>query len=571
MMEKLNRFQKALAGQSGNLGDPRGSTERVKQLVESLKLLPRRWENEDGFNPARILPGPLYGTDCSAEAYTNAIGTSLRIYRSGQRHKGWEKTQDDWAKRDSVLGQDPRSTNIVEPRVMISDTEIPFLTNVVVIANADDAERIARAHTKKQPNFTPIFFQSLIATNDNEHWKRQRNYFGEVFLPKMSLSRIFKISRNRAEKCADILGRMARNQGKNGVQMHEFFLHEAQAQLQLALFGLDEEFMEDSNKKIRDVFAGINPDLNYGRDICLEMMRKVDTNPAFAVASDPEVVAGKKSIFGPLSKSVAKAAKDLNLSLEDQFGNMMLILFAGHDTTAHTMTWFAYEMAKNPRIQQRLHQECDQFFERLNGRPMEYEDCDYLPFLTRCAMETLRLWTAVPNGTFRELQFEETVIGPGGKEVYLPKGTYVQIQNWTRHRNPNLWGLDAHLFNPDREFRDDEIWGGETFQGYNPSSRRFSPFTFAPRDCLGKNFAQMEMRTILANVFHKFHFELSDPYKDFDEAKAGYPIENVQGTMGPRDLTSEGIEATERRIANGQQPQMAMYLKVYPRQPKSSL
>ena len=104
--------------------------------------------------------------------------------------------------------------------------------------------------------------------------------------------------------------------------------------------------------------------------------------------------------------------------------------------------------------------------------------------------------------------------GPDGTEVRLPKGTYVQIQNWTRHRNPKLWGEDAHVFNPEREFRDDEIWGGESFRGFNPSSDRFSPFTFAPRDCLGKNFAQMEMRTILANVFHKYHFELSEPYKN---------------------------------------------------------
>ena len=34
--------------------------------------------------------------------------------------------------------------------------------------------------------------------------------------------------------------------------MHEFFLHEAQAQLQLALFGMDETFMEETNKQIRD-------------------------------------------------------------------------------------------------------------------------------------------------------------------------------------------------------------------------------------------------------------------------------------------------------------------------------
>ncbi len=37
------------------------------------------------------------------------------------------------------------------------------------------------------------------------------------------------------------------------------------------------------------------------------------------------------------------------MNLLDRFGNMMLILFAGHDTTAHTMTWLTYELARNPR------------------------------------------------------------------------------------------------------------------------------------------------------------------------------------------------------------------------------
>lgn len=185
-------------------------------------------------------------------------------------------------------------------------------------------------------------------------------------------------------------------------------------------------------------------------------------------------------------------------------------------------------------------------------------------------METLRLWTAVPNGTFRELDNDETVKGPGGKPVTLPKGTYVQIVNFMRQRNPVYWGPDADIFNPDREFQDNEVWGGEAFHGSNPQSDRFSPFTFTPRECLGKNFAQMEMRTILSNVFRKFTFVLSEPYAKYNRDVDG-PIENFGGTMGPRDLTPEGLADTERRQSAGQGPQMAMYLKALPRHAASRL
>ena len=93
------------------------------------------------------------------------------------------------------------------------------------------------------------------------------------------------------------------------------------------------------------------------------------------------------------------------------------------------------------------------------------------------------------QGTHRELQFDDYVKGPGGRDIMLPKGTYVQVQNWTRHRNPKLWGEDANIFNPERDFRYDEIWGGETFKGFNPSSKRFgySPHGAVPLLKVGRS------------------------------------------------------------------------------------
>jgi cytochrome P450 len=60
--------------------------------------------------------------------------------------------------------------------------------------------------------------------------------------------------------------------------------------------------------------------------------------------------------------------------------------------------------------------------------------------MTCSIMETLRLWTSIPNGTNRELQHDEYILGKNDKKIKVKKGTYVQIPNWTRHRNPLLWG-----------------------------------------------------------------------------------------------------------------------------------
>ena len=45
---------------------------------------------------------------------------------------------------------------------------------------------------------------------------------------------------------------------------------------------------------------------------------------------------------------------------------LFLILFAGHDTTGHTMTFLTYELAKHPEYQKRLHDEVDKFYEMFN-------------------------------------------------------------------------------------------------------------------------------------------------------------------------------------------------------------
>jgi cytochrome P450 len=155
-----------------------------------------------------------------------------------------------------------------------------------------------------------------------------------------------------------------------------------------------------------------------------------------------------------------------------------------------------------------------------------------LPLLGRCLLETLRKWPVVPNGTFREITEDDYITGVDGGQVRVAAGTYVQITNWMRHRSKELWGEDALHFNPERDFTPVELSMAE-MAGYNPASPRFSPFTYGPRDCMGRNFAQMEMRLILAHLFRNFSFALSGSTACFNQQS--YQGIN-RGTMGPQNL-----------------------------------
>ena len=544
----------------------------------------------EGPNPSDVLPGPLVDRDRDEVLIEIAKATE-----EGTNHSQWMEWQERYG--DAGLNSNIVVPHLARER---GAKPMAWLTQKVLLSDPDDCIRIARAHTQKEPNFQLFMGDSVISATDNKVWKKQRDHLNEAFLPTSSLSHIFPISVARAEQCVESLKRLGQV-GTAKINMTEFFLNETQQQLHLALFWQsDEAFDEDYNASFRDSIGGPPADDRYSHRhrlareaagrvaaaakaaatgepsgprpvLPITPFTGVDTQEflqnlnkfirenadGFAapsdVASDPS-----KSIAGPLSAVLASQLDVVNTDetmskdetwsslpekVQDKFnamsnlGNAFIFAFAGHDTTGHTLTWLLHELAKNPEYQQRVVEEVDTFWEECEGRDLEFMDMQKLPFLTRCITETLRLWPVVPNGTFRQLSYDDKVKGPGGEMVTLPKGTFVQITTIGRHRNVDNWGEDANVFNPDRDFQDDELWHDQVYAARNPHSRRFSPFTHTPRDCIGKNFAQMEMRTILTQLFKQFTFELTAEGKAEAE-RLGTDVSRGKnaGTMGPFDV-----------------------------------
>jgi len=458
------------------------------------------------------------------------------------------------------------ATNIVVPSVVVKRENgdegrlaPPFIRYEVIIGDPEDARRIARVHIRKQPNFNVAFYSSIISTLDDEYWRKQREQLLPAFLPQSSLQHIFHVSADRAQFCAD---RLRKEAAKNGsiVDMNDFLLYETQAQLQLALFGETNEFMERTNEPFRRAMSGEENPRNV-RPFLEELASHMDYPDRVGPVLPENAAAGKCPMtHGPLGAQLRDFEDKRG---NNRVGNALIFAFAGHDTTGHTLSWLLYELSQNPQVLERLQQEVDAFHVALNGRKPVYEDLQLLPFMTRCIMETLRLWPAVTNGTFREILFDDYITGPNGEDVKLPKGTYVRIVNWSRHRNPELWGPDADKFNPDRDFQGDEIWNGNALRAYNPATGRFSPFTFPPRGCIGMNFAHLEMRLIMANLLKDFTFELSPEFKS-KHNPATYVGVNY-GTMGPQDLTKPELVKGYPGYARGEKVPLGLPMRVVPR------
>ncbi len=167
----------------------------------------------------------------------------------------------------------------------------------------------------------------------------------------------------------------------------------------------------------------------------------------------------------------------------------MGILVAGHETTAYTLAFAFYLLAKHPAAYARLHQEVESV---LQGRPPTLEDLPNLPFTTQVFKETLRLFPAA-----HALPCQATR-GTSLGDYVVEKGWFVGVDIWGMHRRadyvPNPGRFDPDRFTLERE-------------AHIPRNA-YIPFGGGPRNCIGRGLVMMEGPLILATLAQHFHLEL---------------------------------------------------------------
>ena len=164
---------------------------------------------------------------------------------------------------------------------------------------------------------------------------------------------------------------------------------------------------------------------------------------------------------------------------------LMLILFAGHETTAITMTWALYWSHYHPEIRNKLLTE-------LNSLPADSDGMTIykLPYLSAVCNETLRIYP-VAILTFPRISTETTEL----LEQKIDQGRVLLGCIYLTHRREDLYP-QANQFKPER------------FLTRKYSSYEFLPFGGGARRCIGEALAMYEMKLVLAKVLQKYRFEL---------------------------------------------------------------
>jgi cytochrome P450 len=173
-------------------------------------------------------------------------------------------------------------------------------------------------------------------------------------------------------------------------------------------------------------------------------------------------------------------------SIRDQ---VLLMIYAGHDTATCSVAWALYLLAKHPHVVAKLDAERARV---LNGREIEMSDMKSLPYLDCVLDETLRLYPAVwigMRGVTHDFEFDGKRIAAGSRVMYSPGAS---------HRLPEVFA-NPNAFEPER---------------FSPENKaKIPPFAYVPfgggvRTCIGMPFANVELRVMLTEILARWDFEL---------------------------------------------------------------
>ncbi|MGP8241537.1 MAG: cytochrome P450, partial [Solirubrobacteraceae bacterium] len=214
-----------------------------------------------------------------------------------------------------------------------------------------------------------------------------------------------------------------------------------------------------------------------------------------------------------LEGMIAAQETDDTYTDEEIVGNVFTLLFAGEDTTAHTMAWTTWLLAREPEIQRRWAAEADAVLGDERS-PRAYDTVGELHYGEAVLRESMRLKPVAPILGVEPLA-DSTLM-----DTRIPAGTRTLLLT----RLASLQSVSrANEFDPDR-------WLNENEDGSSaaPDQKSFLAFGAGPRFCPGRNLAFLESKSAMAMIARNFELEL--------DASAGPVTERFTFTVVPEGL-----------------------------------
>ncbi|CAL1683798.1 unnamed protein product [Lasius platythorax] len=194
------------------------------------------------------------------------------------------------------------------------------------------------------------------------------------------------------------------------------------------------------------------------------------------------------------SRNVAFESNDIVIDDRLITAQAFLFFLAGFETSSTTISFAMYELATNPKIQEKLYDEIQNAYEKHGC--FSYDTISEMKYLDCVVRETLRKYP--PIGSTQRI-CEESYRIPDS-DVVLEKGTKVLVPIYAIHHDP-LYYKNPHVFDPDRFI-------GENKKLHDNGT--YLPFGNGPRICIGMKFAYTATKVGLVTLMANYKVELSE-------------------------------------------------------------
>jgi cytochrome P450 len=165
---------------------------------------------------------------------------------------------------------------------------------------------------------------------------------------------------------------------------------------------------------------------------------------------------------------------------------VMVFFFAGHETTADTLSWTCLMLSKHPEVERKARHEIETV---LNGRLVTYDDLKLLPYTRAILSETLRINPVIPQCSPRTAAEDDEIMGH-----FIPKGVSIMASIYHVHRHPDYWS-NPEGFEPERFIKNP--W-------HQHQQFAFIPGIAGERHCIGIHFAMLEAHIALVTILQRF-------------------------------------------------------------------
>lgn len=334
-----------------------------------------------------------------------------------------------------------------------------------------------------------------LLTSEGDFWRAHRKLAQPAFQP----ASLRGFVRTMADATDDMLDRLGRLPDGATIDVHAEMMRVTLRIAGMTLFGAD---LDGDAKEVGEALDVVLPWINAQIERPLRAplwvptrenrafraaMRTLDTLMLRVVADRRRTGEAHTDLLGLLmGEGGAQAMTDRHLRDE-----MLTLVLAGHETTANTLTWTWLLLAQHPEWLARVRREAE---EVLGVGAPTYDAIARLEIADRVLAESMRLYP--PAWEFEREPLEDDV----AHGVHVPKGTIVMIVPYTMHRHPRYWE-DPERFDPDR------------FTPERAAARPryvYLPFGDGPRICIGKAFAIMEAKLLLAMMARAMDLELPE-------------------------------------------------------------